>query len=95
MANTAGMEQRSKYQNELTKKKRIGDYPKEPNLRQGVRGGLSPLLMETPSATSTKDPVIDTESDDDDSFSVVDTRKMAPVDDTINISWMQMDDIVP
>ena len=32
VANTAGiMEQRSKYQNELTKKKRIGDYPKELN----------------------------------------------------------------
>jgi hypothetical protein len=31
VANTAGMEQRSKYLNELTKKKRIGDYPKEPN----------------------------------------------------------------
>ena len=95
MANTAGMEQRSKFQNELTKKKRIGDYPKEPNLRQGVRGGLSPLLMETPSATSTKDPVIDTESDDDDSFSVVDTRKMAPVNDAIKHSRMQMDGIVP
>ena len=32
VANTTGiMEQRSKYQNELTKKKRIGDYPKELN----------------------------------------------------------------
>ena len=29
------------------------------------------------------------------SFSVVDTRKMAPVDDIINNSRMQMDDIVP
>ena len=28
VANAAGMEQRSKYQNELTKKKRIGDYPR-------------------------------------------------------------------
>jgi hypothetical protein len=51
--------------------------------------------MGTPSATSTKDPVIDTESDDDISSSVVDTRKMAPVDDTINNSRMQMDDMVP
>ena len=75
MANTAGMEQRSKYQNELTKKKRIGDYPKEPNRQQGVSGGTSPLSMGTPSANSTKDPVIDTESDDDVSFSAVDTRK--------------------
>ena len=95
MANTAGMEQRSKYQNELTKKKWIGDYPKEPNRRQGVSGGTTPLSMGTPSATSTDDPVIDTERDDDVSFSVVDTRKMAPVDDTINNSRMQMDDMVP
>jgi hypothetical protein len=51
--------------------------------------------MGTPSATSTKAPVIDTESDDDVSFSVVDTRKMAPVDDTMNDFRMQMDDIVP
>ncbi len=51
--------------------------------------------MGTPSATSTKDPVIDTESDDDVYFSDVDTRKMAPVDDTINNSPMQMDDMVP
>jgi hypothetical protein len=36
VANTAGMEQRSKYQNELTKKKRKGDYPEEPNRQQGV-----------------------------------------------------------
>jgi hypothetical protein len=96
VANTAGMLQRSKYQNELTKKKRISDYPtKEPNRQQGVSGGTTPSLMGTPSATtSTQDPVIDTESDDDVSFSVlVDTRKMAPVDDTINISRMQMEDI--
>ncbi len=32
------------------------------------------------SATSTKEPVIDTDSDDDVSTSVIDTRKMAPVD---------------
>ena len=62
VANTAGMEQRSKYQNELTKKKRIGDYPKETNRQQGVGGGATPLSMGTPSATSTKDPIIDTES---------------------------------
>ena len=42
VANTAGMEQRSKYQNELTEKTRIGDYPKEPNWRQqGVSGVLT------------------------------------------------------
>ena len=35
------------------------------------------------------------ESDDDVSFSVVDTRKMAPVDDTIKNSRMQMDKMVP
>ena len=63
--NTAGMEQRSKYQNELTKKKRIGDYPKESNRQQGVSGGTTPLSMGTPSATSTMAPVIDTERDDD------------------------------
>ncbi len=51
--------------------------------------------MGTPSATSTKAPVIDTESDDDVSFSFVDTRKMAPVDDTISNSQMQMYDMVP
>ena len=51
--------------------------------------------MDTPSATSTKDPVIDTDSNDDISTSVIDTRKMAPVDDTINNSWMQMDDMEP
>ena len=64
MANTAGMEQRSKYQNDLTKKKRIGDSPKEPNRRQGVSGGITKLsMMETPpSATSAQDHVIDTES---------------------------------
>ena len=50
--------------------------------------------MGTPSATSTKDPVIDTDSNDDISTSVIDTRKMAPVDDTINNSRMQMDDMV-
>ena len=54
MANTAGMEQRSKYQNELTKKKRISNYPKEPNWRQGVSGGTTPLSIGRPSATSTK-----------------------------------------
>ena len=95
VANTAGMEQRSKYQNESTKKKRTGDYPKEPNRRQGVSGGTTPSSMGTPSATSTKDPVIDTDSNDDVSTSVVDTRKMAPVDDAINNSRMQMDDMVP
>ena len=94
VANTAGMEQRSKYQNELTKKKWIGDYPKEPNRRQGVSGGTTPLSMGTPSATGKKDSVIDTDSDDV-STSVVDTRKMAPVDDTINNSRMQMDNMVP
>ncbi len=60
VANTAGMEQRSKYQNELTKKKRVGDYPKEPNRRQGYIRGTTPSSMGTPSATSTKAPVIDT-----------------------------------
>jgi len=54
VANTAGMEQRSKYQNELTKKKRISNYPKEPNWRQGVSGGTTPLSIGRPSATSTK-----------------------------------------
>ena len=29
VANTAGIEQRSKFQNELTKKKQTGDYPKQ------------------------------------------------------------------
>ena len=77
VANTAGMKQRSKYQNELTKEKRIVNYPKEPNRQQGVSGGTTPSSMGMPSATSTKDPVIDTESDDDVSFSVVNTRKMA------------------
>ena len=89
------MEQRSKSQNEFTKKKRIGDYPKQPNRRLGDVGGNTPSSMGTPSATSTKDPVIDTDSNDDVSTSVVDTRKMAPVDDTINNSRMQMDDMVP
>ncbi len=54
VANTAGMEQRSKYQNELTNKKRIGNYPKEPNQQQGGSGGTTPSSMGTPSATSTK-----------------------------------------
>ena len=95
VANTAGMEQRSKFQNEFTKKKRIGDYPKQPNRRLGDVGGNTPSSMGTPSATSTKDPVIDTDSDDDVSTSIIDTRKMAPVDDAINNSRMQMDDMVP
>ena len=89
------MEQRGKYHNEITKKKRIGDYPKEPNRQQGVSGGTTPSSMGTPSATSTKAPVIDTESDDDVSSSVVAKRKMAPVNDTINNSRMQMDNMVP
>ena len=83
VANTAGMEQRSNYHNDLTKKKQIGDYPKEPNRRLGDVGGNTPSSMGTLSATSTKDPVIDTDSDDDVSTSVIDTRKLAPVDDTI------------
>ena len=95
VANTAGMEQRSKFQNEFTKEKRIGDYPKQPNRRVGDVGGNTPSSMGTPSATSTKDPVIDTDSNDDVSTSVADTRKMAPVDDAINNSQMQMDDMVP
>ena len=50
--------------------------------------------MGTPSTT--QDPLIDTESDDEVSTSVVATSKMAPVDDTINKnSRMQMDDMVP
>jgi len=57
VANTAGMEQRGKYQHEITKKKRIGDYPKEPNWRQGVSGGTTPSSMGTPSASSTNAPV--------------------------------------
>ena len=68
VTNTAGIEQRSKFQNEFTKKKRIGDYPKEPNRRQGVGGGTTPSSMGTPSANSTKDPVIDTDSDDERRF---------------------------
>ena len=95
VANTASMEQTSKYQNEITKKKRIGDYQKEPNRWQAVSGGTTPSLMGTPSATGTKARVIDTESDDEVSFSVVDTRRIAPIDDTINNSGMQMDDMVP
>ena len=95
VANTAGMEQRSKFQNELTKNKRLGDYPKKPNWRQGVSRGTTPSSMGTPSATSTKDPVIDTDSDDNVSTSVFDTRKLAPVDVTINNSRMQIDDMVP
>ena len=51
--------------------------------------------MGTASAISTKDPLIDTDSNDDVSTSVIDTRKLAPVDDTINNSRMQMDDMVP
>ena len=50
VANTAGMEQRSKSQNELTKKKRIGDYPKQPNRQQGDSGGTTPSSLGTPSA---------------------------------------------
>ena len=95
MANHDGMEQRSKFQNEFTKKKRIGNYPKQPNRRLGYVGGKTPSSMGTPSATSTKDPVIDTDSDDDVSTSVIDARKLAPVDDTINNSRMQMDNMVP
>ena len=95
VADTAGIEQRSNFQNEFTKKKRIGDYPKQPNRRLADVGGNTPSLMGTPSATSTKDPVIDTDSNDDVSTSVVDTRKKAPVDDDINNSRMQMDDMVP
>ena len=93
VANPAGMEQRSKFQNKFTKKKRIGDYPKQPNQRLGDVGGNTPSSMGTQSATSTKYPVIDTYSDDDVSTSVIDTRKVAPVDDTINNSRMQMDDM--
>ena len=96
VANTAGIEQRSKFQNEFTKKKRMGDYPKQPNRRLGDAGGNTPSSsMGTPSAASTKDPIIDTDSDDDVSTSVIDTTKLAPVDDTINNSRMQMDDMVP
>ena len=91
----SGMEQRSKYQNEFAKKKGIGDYPKEPNRQQGVSGGTTPSSTGTLSAT--QDPIIDTERDDDVYSSVVSTRKMAPVDNTINNSRMQiqMDDMVP
>ena len=42
-----------------------------------------------------QDPLIDTESDDEVSSSVVATRKMASVDDTINNSKVQMDNMVP
>ena len=63
VVNTAGMEQRSKFQNELTKKKQTGDYPKQPNRRLGDDGGNTLSSMGTPSATSTKDPVIDTDSE--------------------------------
>ena len=49
--------------------------------------------MGTPSAA--QDPLIDTESNDDVSSSVVATRKMSPVDNTINNSRMQMDIMVP
>ena len=51
--------------------------------------------MGTPSATYTQDLLIDTECDDDVSSSVDATRKMALVNDTINNSWMQMDNMVP
>ena len=51
--------------------------------------------MGTPSATSTQDPLLDNESDDEVSNSVVATRKMAPVDDTMSNSQMQMDNMVP
>ena len=68
VANPAGKEQRSKFPNELTKKKRIGDYPKQPNRRLGDVGVNTPSSMGTPSATSTKDPVIDTDSDDERRF---------------------------
>ena len=86
------MEQRSKYQNEFTKKKWIGDYPKEPNRQQVVSGGTTPSSTGTPSAT--QDPLIDTECDDDVSSSVP-AKKMALVDDTINNSLMHMEDMVP
>jgi hypothetical protein len=46
VANTAGMEQRSKFQNELTKKKRVGNYPKQRNQRLGNVGGLLQLLIQ-------------------------------------------------
>ena len=36
VANTDGIEQSSKYQNELTKKKQIGNFPKEPIRQQGL-----------------------------------------------------------
>ena len=49
--------------------------------------------MGTPSLI--QDPPIDTESNDDVSSSVVATRKMASVDDTIKNSRMQMDNMVP
>ena len=74
VANTAGMEQRSKFQNELTKKKRTGDYPKQPNWRLGDVGANTPSSMGTQSATFTKDPVIDNGSYDDVSTSVIDTK---------------------
>ena len=55
--------------------------------------GSTPSSMETASAT--QDPLLDTESDDEVSFSVVATRKIDPSNDTINDSWMQMDKMVP
>ena len=73
MANTAGMEQRSKYQNEFSKKKLIGNYSKEPNRQQEISGGTTPLFTGTPS--DTQDPLIDTESDNDISSSVASTTK--------------------
>ena len=39
VSNTASMEERSKFQNEFTKKKRIGDYQEQPNRRLGDVGG--------------------------------------------------------
>ena len=51
------------------------------------------MSIGTPSAS--QDPVIDTDSDDDVSTPVVATRKMATVDNTINTSQMQMDDMIP
>ena len=54
VANTAGKEQRSKFLNELTKKKRTGeDYPMQPNQRMGDVGGNTQSSMGTPSAANT------------------------------------------
>ena len=60
----------------------------------GVSGGTTPLSTGTPSATQ-QDPLIATESNDNVSFLVVATTKMAPVDNTSNNSWMQTDNMVP